>query len=236
MIEINKIYNEDCLDGIKRIDDNSIDCVITDPPYFLGVTHNGKKGNYSDLVIMKPFFDTLFFQFDRVLKADGKMYMCCDWRTYPFLYPVCEQYLPIKNLLVWNKISGPGNEYSFTHEFIIFCSKKAKNTGSQNLFTLKAFNSGAKATNGEKVHPTQKPIELFEKFLLDTTSEGDLILDAFMGSGTTAIACIKNKRNYIGFELQEKYCKIAQERINNYVGDYDINIDNYKNKNNLFNN
>lgn len=55
-MEINKIYNEDCLEGINRIPDESIDAIITDPPYFVGMTHNGKKGDYNDLLIMKPFF------------------------------------------------------------------------------------------------------------------------------------------------------------------------------------
>ncbi|MCL1932355.1 MAG: site-specific DNA-methyltransferase, partial [Candidatus Azobacteroides sp.] len=63
-----------------------------------------------------------------------------------------------------------------------------------------------------------KPVELFEKFILDSTSEGDTVLDCFMGSGTLAIAAIKTKRNYIGFEIQEKYCKIAQDRINKFTG------------------
>ena len=62
-MEINKIYNEDCLEGIQKIASASIDTIITDPPYFIGMTHNGKKGDYNDLIIMKPFFDSLFSEF-----------------------------------------------------------------------------------------------------------------------------------------------------------------------------
>ena len=233
-MERNKIYNEDCVVGIKKLPDASIDAIITDPPYFLGVTHNGKKGTYSDLIIMKPFFSTLFFEMDRVLKKNGKLYLCCDWRTYPFLYPILDEYLPAKNLLVWNKISGPGNQYAFAHEFIIFCSKANVNIGGLNIFSMRAFCSGAKATNGEKQHDTQKPIELFEKFILDSTKEGDVILDCFMGAGTLAIAAIKTKRSYIGFEIQEKYCKIAENRINQYIGEYGKQIENFKNDITLF--
>lgn len=233
-MELNIIYNEDCLDGIKKMPNESIDVVITDPPYFLGVTHNGQKGTYADLAIMKPFFDTLFHQINRVLKKDGKLYMCCDWRTYPFLYPICEQYILVKNLLVWNKTSGPGNTYAFIHELVIFSSKENCNIKGCNIFEIKAFNSGAKVTNGEKQHPTQKPVELFEKFILDSSKEGDVVLDCFMGSGTLAIAAIKTKRNYIGFEIQEKYCKIAQNRINQYAGDFQKQIENFNNETNLF--
>ena len=221
MIEQNKIYNGDCLELIKKLPNNSINAIITDPPYFLGVTHNGQKGNYSDLIIMKPFFDNLFSEFKRVLKEDGFLYMCCDWRTYPFFYPVLEQYLDIKNLIVWYKGGCGGNQYMNSHEFIMFCSKGGKiNIGEENTIrTIPGFSTGAKKTNGNKIHPTQKPIELFEKFILNSTNEGDVVLDCFGGSGTLAIAAMKTKRNYIIFELQDKYCKIANDRIKDYLNE-----------------
>lgn len=233
-MELDVIYNEDCLDGIKKLPDNSIDAIITDPPFFLGVTHNGQKGEYSDLLIMKPFFCTLFFEFNRVLKSTGKVYVCTDWRTYPFLYPIISEYLPVKNMLVWNKMSGPGNTYAFIHELVIFASKENCNINGCNIFALKAFTSGAKTTNGEKVHPTQKPVELFEKFILDSTNIGDVVLDCFMGSGTLAIAAIKTKRHYVGYEIQEKYCKIAERRINEFKGEFSKKIENFNNETNLF--
>jgi DNA modification methylase len=83
MIHLNTITQGDCLDLIKEVKDGSIDSIITDPPYFLGVTHNGQKGNYSDLVIMKPFFNSLFFQFRRVLKKDGCLYFLVKKNTSP---------------------------------------------------------------------------------------------------------------------------------------------------------
>jgi DNA modification methylase len=121
------------------------------------------------------------------------------------------------------------------HEFVIFGMDKPKDMHGLNIFTLKSFSSGAKATNGEKLHPTQKPIELFEKFILDSTKEGDLVCDPFAGSGTLAIAAIKTKRNYICFELQDKYVKIATERIELFKGNMNPKIDNFKITPNLFN-
>jgi site-specific DNA-methyltransferase (adenine-specific) len=149
-MKLNVIYNQDCLEGIKTIPDESIDAVITDPPFFLGVTHNGQKGEYSDLAVMKPFFGTLFFEINRVLKKTGKAYVCTDWRTYPFLYPVISEYLPVRNLLVWDKKSGPGNYYSSTHEFVIFCSKGYCIMRGTNILTVKAFTSGAKKKQRRK--------------------------------------------------------------------------------------
>lgn len=78
-------------------------------------------------------------------------------------------------------------------------------------------NSGARKTNGEKEHPTQKPWELIAKAIEDSTEPGAVVLDTFMGSGTTAVACIKTGRNYIGFELDEGYHAVATQRITDAV-------------------
>ena len=215
MLELNKIYNIDCLEGIKKIDDNSINAIITDPPYFVGMTHNGQKGEFADLKICEPFYRELFAEFERALKPDGYLYWFCDWRSYAFYYPILENILPVKNLLVWDKQSGPGNLYGFSHELIIFAGYGIPASGSGNnvIRDIKSFMTGAKKEDGEKLHPTQKPTALIRKLITDSTQEGDTVLDCFMGSGTTAIACKQTGRNYIGFELQEKYCEIANERI-----------------------
>ena len=212
-MEINKIYNEDCLEGIQKIASASIDTIITDPPYFIGMTHNGKKGNYNDLIIMKPFFDSLFSEFSRVIKENGKVYIFCDWRTYAFYYPLLLKHISVRNMLVWDKISGPSSSYAFTHELILFAEKDTPYMKGSNIFRIPGFSAGAKKTNGEMLHPTQKPVEVIEKLITDSTKEGDLVLDCFMGSGTTAVAAKKLNRNFIGFEIQEKYITISENRL-----------------------
>ena len=212
-MEINKIYNEDCLEGIQKIASASIDTIITDPPYFIGMTHNGKKGNYNDLIIMKPFFDSLFSEFSRVIKENGKVYIFCDWRTYAFYYPLLLKHISVRNMLVWDKISGPGSSYAFTHELILFAEKDTPYMKGSNIFRIPGFSAGAKKTNGEMLHPTQKPVEVIEKLITDSTKEGDLVLDCFMGSGTTVVAAKKLNRNFIGFEIQEKYITISENRL-----------------------
>ncbi|WMX15273.1 site-specific DNA-methyltransferase [Aureispira sp. CCB-E] len=208
----------DCLDGLKQINHQSIDAIITDPPYFCGMTHNGTKGTYSDLNMVKPFFKEVFKQWKRVLKANGEIYVFCDWRTYPLFYELLQEVLTIRNRITWDKISGAGCYYSYSHEDIIFCTNPSpqykRYKKGQNVWRMPAFSSGAKKTNGEKVHPTQKPIELIEKLVLSATeNEGDTVLDCFAGSGTTAVACKRLNRNFVGFEIQEKYYNIALERI-----------------------
>ena len=211
----NKVYNEDCLEALKRVPDKSVDCIITDPPYFLGMTHNGQKGSFKDLSICKPFYRDLFLEFNRVKKTGACVYFFTDWRGYAFYYPLFDLYLGASNMIVWNKQSGPGNHYAFIHELILFHCGKGVSIGATNIIdNIRSFASGAKLVEGEKVHPTQKPVALIRKLIEDSTKPGDLILDTFGGSGTTAVAAIESGRNFVLMEQDEIYYFTAQKRIN----------------------
>lgn len=228
-MRLNYIDNIDCLEGLKEIPDNSVDLIVTDPPYFLSMGHAGSSTNsrrmgseqlntnrtFNDLAICTPFYKQLFQEYRRVLKEDGSFFFFTDWRGYAYYFPLINAELPVRNLIVWDKKSGPGSFYSFAHELIIFGTYKGKTKSGvgTNIWRLAAFSSGAAKTDGKKVHPTQKPIELIAKAIEDNTEPGAVVLDTFMGSGTTAVACIRTGRNYIGFELDEGYHAIAMERI-----------------------
>ena len=226
-MRLNYIDNIDCLEGLAKIPDGSVDCIVTDPPYFLSMGHSGSSTNaqksdaltsnrcFNDLAICTPFYKQLFAEYRRVLKDDGSFYFFTDWRGYAYYFPLLNAELPIRNMIVWDKKSGPGSFYSFAHELIIFGTYKGKTKGGvgSNIWRMSAFSSGAKKTNGEKVHPTQKPVEILVKMIEDSTEPGAVVLDTFAGSGTTAVACVRTGRNYIGFELDEKYHTIAQKRV-----------------------
>lgn len=227
-LRLNYIDNIDCLEGLKDVPDNSVDLIVTDPPYFLSMGHAGSKdtaknGNemltsnrtFNDLAIAKPFYSQLFREFRRVLKPTGHFYFFTDWRGYAFYFPIINAELPVRNLIVWDKKSGPGSYYTYAHELIIFgtAAPKLLHKGGTNVWRMAAFSSGAAKTDGAKVHPTQKPVELIAKAIEDATEPGAVVLDTFMGSGTTAVACLRTGRNYIGFELDERYHAIAMERI-----------------------
>lgn len=135
MLEENKIYNMDCLEGLRQIRTGSVQAIITDPPYFQGLTQNGQRGDFADLTITKPFWKSLAREIARVLKPDGEFYIFMDWRGYAFYYPIFAEYLPVKNLIVWDKGTGPGSFYSYTHEFILYGTKNAglRRGGQQRL-------------------------------------------------------------------------------------------------------
>ena len=228
-MRLNYIDNVDCLDGLASVPDNSVDLIVTDPPYFLSMGHAGDKKNaknienlmlnsnrtFNDLAIAKPFYSQLFREYRRVLKNNGSFYFFTDWRGYAFYFPIINAELPVRNLIVWDKKSGPGSYYSYAHELIIFgtAAPKLLHAGGTNVWRMSAFSSGAKKTNGEKQHPTQKPVEILAKMIEDSSEPGDTVLDTFMGSGSTAVACLRTGRNYIGFELDEKYHAIAMQRV-----------------------
>lgn len=213
-LERNQIYQMDCLDGIQRVQTASVKLIVTDPPYFLGMTHNGQKGSFVDLAICKPFYKQLFKEYQRVLRPDGEAYFFTDWRGYAFYYPLFDGILGCRNLIVWDKVSGPGSQFSFQHEFILFhCPPNAVKKGG-NVWRSPGFGAGAKSTNGDKVHTTQKTIEIIEKIVVENSVKGDLILDTFGGSGTTAVVCRKTGRDYIVFELDEDNYDISTRRAN----------------------
>ncbi|MCO7121927.1 site-specific DNA-methyltransferase [Ihubacter massiliensis] len=214
MLELNKIYNIDCLEGIKKIDDNSINAIITDPPYCIGTTSNGKKGDWQDNNLIRPFFRELFSECKGVLRDTAALYINTDWRTYPFLYPILQEYFNIRNLIVWDyEWIKAGSHYRYSHEFIIYATmpdcKRSFSASERDVWRIRPINY----TSKNKLHNAQKPVELHEKAILNSTKEGDTVLDCFTGSGTTAVACKQTGRNFIGFELQKKYCEIASERI-----------------------
>lgn len=225
-MRLNYIDCCDCLDGLRGVPDHSVDLIVTDPPYFLSMGHAGSKTNaqsvqlnsnraFNDLAICTPFYRQLFEEFARVLKETGSFYFFTDWRGYAYYFPMINAALPVRNLIVWDKKSGPGSFYSFAHELIIFGTYRSKTKAGvgSNVWREAAFSSGARSTDGEKVHPTQKPVALLTRMIEDSTEPGAVVLDTFMGSGTTAVACLKSGRQFIGFELDGQYHAIAQQRI-----------------------
>ena len=203
----------DCLELLSQLDDNSIDLLITDPPYCIGTTSNGSKAIWSDNNLIKPFFDKFFNEIQRVLKHGAEFYINTDWRTYPFLFPIISTKLNVKNCIVWDyEWIKAGSHYRFSHEFIIY-GFKGENKRNFSASERDVWRERPINFTGEKWHQAEKPLNLIEKMVINSSKEGDIILDAFSGSGTTAIACLKNNRKFIGFEINEDTFLNSIERI-----------------------
>ena len=223
MLEINKIHHMDCLKGLKQIPDNSIDLVLTDPPYNINFESNhGKnfKVDWDTNFVFNKYFNELW----RVLKNDSLLIVFSRHDTYA---DYMKRGIPIPtSMLIWNKKDysmGDLKWFSTSYEIILIWKKGnpklnsiKRPNGMLNFY--KVQNSGAEEfKKGEfvnaHIHPTQKPIRLIRYLTKICSNENSLILDPFMGSGTTAVACKQLNRNFIGFELSQEYVDIANKRL-----------------------
>jgi site-specific DNA-methyltransferase (adenine-specific) len=220
------------------------DTIFADPPYFLsndGITCiNGKmvKVNKGDWDKSKGVEQNYQFMFDwmekcqTLLKDSGTLWVS---GTFHIIYAVAfaAQKLQMKflNNIVWEKPNPPPNLSCrfFTHstETILWFGKEKKSkhkfnykimreiNGNKQMKDVWRFTSPKKSEKSFGKHPTQKPLELLDLILKASTDENDLVLDPFNGSGTTGVSCIRNKRNYIGIELDKSFCTLSKKRFEN---------------------
>jgi len=214
-LELDTIYNEDCLDTMKRIPDDSIDLILTDPPYGMDYLSSRRKDKFDkiendiSLEWVKPFLEESY----RVLKDNSHIYLFCnDYAISDFRKALEETGFTPKRTLVWvknNHTSGDlEGDYANKTEFLLFAHKgRKKLNGGRDTNVLK-FDRVAMME-----HPTQKPTQMMNYLIEKSTNKGDIIYDPFMGSGTTARACKDLGRKYIGSEISKKYCDIAEKRL-----------------------
>ena len=236
---LNKIFNEDCLIGMQKIPDGSIDMILADLPF--GIT----DAKHDVKIPLLP----LWSEYKRIIKPNGaillfgvgifcaelmisnpKMYKY-EWiweknNATGFLFSHSRPLRAHENILVFYKkpptynpqfVEGkPYTKYRKklnTENYIIRKNYYAVNDGKRyprSVLRYKTVNASGK---GHTVHPTQKPVDLLEYLIKTYTNEGETVLDNCIGSGSTAVACVNTNRNFIGFETVEKYCEIARKRI-----------------------
>jgi DNA modification methylase len=230
MIELDKIYNEDCMKVMQSLPDESIDLVCTDPPY--KVTPKGCAGTMSGYWTNQKSNDGKIFdcndidiqdyiqEFYRLLKDDAHCYIMCNNLNLPHFFDVIgkSQFHFVK-LLVWDKQSKICGRYYMGQVEHIFMLRKGKdkpinNCSQSDLLSFSNFNR-EKDKDGNNLHDSMKPIPLMQCLIENSTQEGETVLDTFMGSATTALACIRSKRHYVGCEIDPKYYKVALDRIAN---------------------
>lgn len=209
----------DCVEGMKQIPNEYIDLIVTDPPYMTNYKSNRRvKNEKFDHIQNDKNSNELISEFlaeaHRVLKNNTAIYMFCSWHHIDFFKQEFEKYFTLKNLIVWNKNNhGSGDlkgAYAPKHELILYGHK------GRSLFREKRIPDVidcAKIPSLKLTHPAEKPIDLLDIFIRNSSDKGDIILDGFAGTGATCISAINNERKYIGFELDTNYYEIAQNRI-----------------------
>ena len=231
----NKIYQGDCLELMKQIEDKSIDLILCDLPY-------GTTACKWDTIIP---FEPLWEQYKKIIKDNGAIVLTASqpftsalvmsnikmfkyewvWIKPQGVDPFMAKIRPLNNtediLVFGNKTNYfPQRQVGKPYHIIRDKNPRIKETNNAVMKQTETTNNGDRLPTRtlyfkqEKgLHPTQKPVALFEYLIKTYTNEGDLVLDNCIGSGTTAIACIRTNRKYIGIEIDLDYCKIAEERI-----------------------
>lgn len=211
----NQIVCGDAIDVMKEMPPESVDIILTDPPYFLPAKHYDTrkffKRSFADLGILEGFFRGFFDQVDRVLKKDGLLYVFCDGQSYPLFYYYVYFITKAVRPLIWDKkVSFNGYYWRHQHEIILFGVRPEKHRIPTGYGDILRFNA---VKVDKRRHPAEKPLDLMLYILKNTSKEGDIILDPFAGSGTVCLAAKQLGLSYIGIDLSPDYCKIAEERL-----------------------
>lgn len=248
-LPINKLLCGDSIEIMKGFPQQSIDLIVTDPPYALGKNF----GNESDFLKGKDFLDWTYEWIDvcvPLLKKTGSFYIFCTWQYSPEIFSYLKKKMLMINEIIWDRrvpsMGGTTRKFSSVHDNIGFFvldvkeyyfdidpvripyDAETKKARSRSIFVGKkwlevGYNpkdiwsiSRLHRIHAERVdHPTQKPIQLIERMVLASSPENGIVLDPFMGSGTTALASLKHNRKYIGIDLNQKYVDIALKRLEN---------------------
>ena len=239
----NTIIQGDCVKVMaEQLKENTINMIFADPPYNLSKSKfkvSAPKSGGKDFSTHKGIWDIFtkeeYFLFTskwiqesfRVLKDSGSIWVAGTYHNiYLTGYLMGEIGFEVLNEILWHKTDATPNlsctRFVADHENFIWARKR----GCKNFFdykTMKEMNNGkqmrsiwakGKTTGGKRIHPTQKPEWLLERIILATSNENDVVLDPFIGSGTTPAVAKKLSRQYIGIELDNHFFKLANERVN----------------------
>ena len=218
-----ELYNDDCLKILKDIPSDSIDLIVTDPPYLMNYKTNYRKEKTHDFctVIQNDDNFELIEQYInecyRVLKQDTAMYMFCNSNKVDYFKKCLETSgFNVKNIIVWIKNNWTAGDleaqFGKQYEFIFLLNKGRKLFTGERLSDVWNFN---RVVGDRQVHQNQKPLALINQCIRKHSNENDLVFDGFMGSGTTGVACKQLNRNFIGVEISKNYFEIAKKRIEN---------------------
>lgn len=209
-----KIINEDCMNGLDAMEANSIDLLITDPPYSTPViTAFGRKKfkNLADLSVQEFYFREMKKKLERVLKKDAPIFFFCDDKFYPVLWSVFYDW-GNSGLIIWDKNRiGMGRPVRKRHELIFYANRGSRDFIKHNEFTHLPSVLNFKHDK-DKIHGAQKPVDLIKILVQGFSNENDTVLDLFGGSGSTGIACDETNRNCICFELNNEISIASKER------------------------
>lgn len=240
-VEINKISCEDCFTYLAKLDDNSIDLAILDPPYYIenmkkkladqsirrssrnSVFHAEWDFKFETLDNYKEWTRLLLIELQRVLKPKAQTYLFMSYHHLDWMITMVKEvgfrfYKP----LIWYKPDVMGlfpNQYGCNYEPFLWFSKRGKEGKHKNHIgcaqrdVMMFYSTNIKYRKEADFHPTPKPVQLIRQLIKNSSDEGDVVLDCFMGSGTTAVASKNTGRQFLGCELNPEYVATCEKRL-----------------------
>ena len=242
MINVNeikdyKLINNDCFTVLKDIPDNSIDLILTDPPYNIAKYSTGNiKFDWRsdinndlaewDLEELRP--EKLVGEFKRILKPNGNIFIFCSYNIIGEYHKAFDPEFDTFQFMVWHKTNPVPNfrKSSFLNscELIVSCWNKGHTWNFTNQKDMHNFVESSicmgvervKDKNGKSLHPTQKPVAVLDKIVKIASNKNDIILDCFNGVGSTSVAALKNNRRYLGIEIDKTYMTATENRLKSF--------------------
>lgn len=205
--DFNKLIIGDCLEELPKLQDESIDCVIIDPPYGIDYQSNYKKEKYDKIIndgtesynLLKNSLRELKLK----MKKNSHIYIFTSWKVLEGVKPLVEEFFEVKNCLVWNKnnwsMGDLDGNYAEKYELILFATKGKRKLSSDISRPVNVIDC---SRTGNTEHPTQKPVDLLKQLIKNSTKKGEVVLDCFAGSGSTLKAAQEENRKWIGIEIQ----------------------------------
>jgi len=214
------IIHGDCIEKMASLADNSVDLVLTDPPYLVDYKTNRRLDNShkfcsaikndSNPEIIPAFLNEAY----RVLKNNRAMYVFCSPMKIDFFKVEIEKLFKIKNIIIWVKDNWTAGDlsgaYGSRYECIIMANKGRCKLNGKRISDVWVYD---KVSGKELIHQNQKPVSLLSQAIRQHTKEGDVVLDPFMGSASTGVACYNLKRDFIGIEIDDFYYNLAEKRL-----------------------
>jgi DNA modification methylase len=233
-MEINKIYNEDNLDTMSKMDNDCIDLIITSPPYedVSGAGYGAKSKDILFLKFYSDYLEKLFNEYERILKPTGQIFFNIKSKTFnkkistPHWIEFLDSFkkLKFKSFIIWKyagSFDSTKKRFHLDYELIYHLSKGDDIYLNEDCGIHDPLSSvwyvPHNIKSSERIHPTQMPEALVERILKVASKKDYIVYDSFMGSGTTAIVCLKNNINYIGSELNKTNYDNCNKRIKNYL-------------------
>ena len=228
-MEVDIIYNEDCIQGMKKLPDNSIDLVIIDPPYQIvagggGGAFGADKRDYHKAVktLSDGITNNVLDELVRVLKKIN-IYIWCNKNQLKQYINYFEEKGCTTDLLTWHKtnpVPTCNNKYLSDTEYILYFRQGGVPMYGSYETKKKYYVTPTNKEDKQKYkHPTIKPLSIIENLIVNSSKENDVVLDCFMGSGTTPVACVNTHRHYIGYEIDDNYFDIACQRLDEVEGE-----------------